>query len=163
MTPPEVSTVLRARLAQEIRDDATALSRIVAVMEGLLRLPPSEAVPLALAFELERYFTCIETTMTRVLRVLDGEVPEGPAWHGEVLRLAATAVPGVRPPFVDRGSLRVLRDLLAFRHFARHGYDADINPNRVSDLARAAVALCPDIVRSAIAFADFLTQTTAPR
>lgn len=45
MTPPEVSVVLRSRLAQEIRDDAMALERIAATMEALLRLPPSDAVP----------------------------------------------------------------------------------------------------------------------
>jgi hypothetical protein len=160
MSPPEVSAVLRSRLAQEIRDDATALSRIAAAMEALLRLAPSEAVPLALAFELERYFTCVETTMTRVLRTLDGEVPEGPNWHGEVLRLAATAVPTVRPAFVDRSALPGLRDLLSFRYFARHGYHADIDPIRVGDLARAAVTLCPDLLKSSHAFADFLAEQT---
>lgn len=158
MTPPEVSAVLRSRLAQEIRDDATALARIAATIESLLQLPHSAAVPLALAFELERYYTCVETTTVRVLRTLDGDVPEGPAWHGEVLRLAATAVPGVRPAFVARPSLPALRDLLSFRHFARHGYDADINPNRVGDLARTAVALCPQLVTSSQEFADFLAS-----
>lgn len=160
MEPREIAAVIRSRLAQEIRDDATALARIAAVIESLLRLPHSEAVPLALAFELERYYTCVETTTARVLRTLDGEVPHGPSWHSEVLRLAATAVPGLRPPFVARSSLPVLRDLLSFRHFARHGYDADIIPSRVSELARASVALCADLVESSNKFADFLTDAS---
>jgi hypothetical protein len=80
---------------------------------------------LALAFEVERFYTAVESALVRCLRALDGDVPAGANWHLEVLRAASVALPGGRPRLVSAEAVADLRELLKFRHLARHGYEQE--------------------------------------
>ena len=90
---------------------------------------------LALAFEVERYYTAVEATLSRALRGLDGDVPARPGSHQEILRAAGVAVAGLRPALVPAEAATDLRELLKFRHLARHGYDAEPDLPRMVDHA----------------------------
>ena len=80
---------------------------------------------LALAFEVERFYTAVESLLARVLRALDGDVPSGSNWHLELLRAACVEVEGCRPAVVSRAVENDLRELLKFRHLTRHGYERE--------------------------------------
>ena len=100
---------------------------------------------LALAFEIERFYTAVEATLVRVLDGLDGEAPRGAHWHTELLRAASVPLPGLRPELISPGVAGSLRDLLGFRHFARHAYDAEPNPVRIDELAATIAPLVADL------------------
>jgi hypothetical protein len=88
-----------------------------------------------MAFEIERWYTAVESLFVRILRTLEGEVPTGPAHHRELLRVASLAVEPLRPALIPPTAEGDLRELLGFRHFARHAYDVEPEPARMLEHA----------------------------
>jgi hypothetical protein len=139
MSPTEIALVVRLRAAAQLDDDIAALEKLAAAVVAL-REPAADARDewmraLALAFEVERYYTAVEATLARLLRVLDGDVPAGPSSHQEILRASSVAIDGGRPALLGGEALVELRELLKFRHLARHGYEADPDLVRMTEHA----------------------------
>lgn len=116
---------------------------------------------LALAFQLERFYTAVESLLTRILRTLDGDVPEGADSHRELLRAAGVPVTGLRPALFPAEILDALRELLSFRHYARHGYDSVPKLVRVEELAATAATVHTALERTLAAFEDSLRDEPA--
>jgi hypothetical protein len=91
-----------------------------------------------------------------ILRSLDGDVPAGSMWHQEILRAAGVAVEGMRPEILSSRAMRGMTELLRFRHFARHPYDAPLDPAPL-DPARV-----DDVVAIALDLRDPLTSDVRP-
>lgn len=144
MSPTEVAEVVRARLAAQLDDDIQVLERLASAIRRLLtRTDDSQQEWLrvrALSFEIERWYTAIESTLERALRGLDGATPEGRSWHEDLLRNAGLVVDGFRPALVSREAVEGLREVMRFRHYARHGYDREPIVDRVDELGRVALA-----------------------
>jgi len=144
LSPIEVASVVRARLATELEDDLRALDRLAsAIREMLARSQDVKQEWLrvrALSFEIERWYTAVEATLERCVRILDGSIPEGRSWHDELLRAAGLAIAGFRPALVSQRAVESLREVMRFRHFARHGYDREPDANRVDELGRVTLA-----------------------
>ena len=144
MSPNEVAEIVRARLAAQLDEDLRALERLASDIVRLsTRTSDSEHEWLrvrALSFEIERWYTAIESTLERALRGLDGTSPEGRSWHEDLLRNAGLAVEGFRPALVSSDAVEGLREVMRFRHFARHGYDREPDVDRVDELGRVALA-----------------------
>lgn len=153
MSPAEVARTLRLRLSAELREDLSAIERRGESVVALGRATSSEPAEvarlraLALAFELERFYTAVESTLERAILGLDGQLPKGERWHAELLRAAAVALPDLRPALLSKASAGALRDLLAFRHFARHAYDVEPEPARLAELAIQVETLVPELRR----------------
>lgn len=144
MSPIEIARAVRLRLAAELNGDRAALASLAASIVELVRAAGGDVagVPmrtLAVAFQLERFYTALEGLLSRVLRTLDGDVPVGPEWHNDLLRAASVAVEGLRPALIPSEAVPLMRELLGFRHYARHGYDTTPEPRRVDDVASIAV------------------------
>ncbi len=141
MAPHDVSRALRVRLSAELRLDLASVERRALAVAGLAASPPHEDETiahmrsLALAFELERFYTAVESSLERAIQGLDGAVPRGAHWHAELLHAASVAVPGFRPALLTAESAGAMRELLSFRHFARHSYDAEPDGKRLVELA----------------------------
>jgi hypothetical protein len=79
----------------------------------------------------------------------------GEHWHRALLADAALELTGVRPPLVAEE--RDWEELLAFRHFLRHAYAADLDATRlrknVACLERALAATAP-LLREALAMLE---------
>ena len=89
------------------------------------------AVEQALAFEVERYYTGLEALLVRLLGEFDGEVPEGPRRHQQILHAAVLAPEPCRPALVPPEIEGDLRELMGFRHLARHAYEVEPDPERM--------------------------------
>jgi len=140
LTPPEVARAIKLRLASELVDDRASLDDLARSVSALLD-PAADARDewmrsLALAFQVERWYTAAEATLARTLRALDGDVPSGPSWHQELLRAAAASIDGGRPAVLPRDALSEMGELLKFRHLARHGYEATPEPLRMIEHGR---------------------------
>jgi hypothetical protein len=129
------------RLLAELEGDRASLGRLASSITELLAQSPDAGTmrALALAFQLERFYTAVEGVLGRVLRTLDGDVPSGRDWHSDLLRAASVPVEGLRPAVIPLQIVSDLRDLLGFRHYARHGYDTPPETKRVEDLATVAL------------------------
>jgi hypothetical protein len=68
---------------------------------------------LALAFQLERFYTAVESVLSRILRTIDGDVPAGVYSHAEILRAASVEVEGLRPAVLTEEATDLLRELSA--------------------------------------------------
>ncbi|MGO8997367.1 MAG: hypothetical protein ACLQVI_28965 [Polyangiaceae bacterium] len=139
MSPAEIAVAVRLRLAGELNDDIVALDKLASTAAAL-QVPARDARDdwmraLALAFEVERYYTAVEATLTRLLRALDGDVPTGPSSHQEILRASSVAIDGGRPVLLGPDVFAELRELLKFRHLARHGYESEPDLVRMVDHA----------------------------
>ena len=55
---------------------------------------------------------------------------------------------GLRPELISAAAASSLRDLLGFRHFARHAYDAEPNGARVDELAASVAAIAADLAHT---------------
>ena len=143
MSPAEVAETVRVKLAAQIDEDLDALKHLSGNITRLTERsddPDREWLRVrALSFELERWYTAMESTIDRALRQLDGEAPEGRSWHDELLRAAAVALAGLRPALISHEAAEALREVMRFRHFARHGYDREPDGDRVDELARVAL------------------------
>jgi hypothetical protein len=110
------------RLRAEIRSDRNTWS---ARVEELRRLDLTRGEPGALAqaaVALHHGYGAVESALERVARSLEGSLPTGRDWHVALLENMSLDIEGVRPRVLSDESLRLLRSLLAFRHFFRHAY-----------------------------------------
>ncbi len=96
------------------------------------------------AWDLHHAYTALEAVLERVLRLVDGVIPEGPASHVE---LAALEVEGLRPALFGADAKPGLHELRSFRHFVRHGYAVELDAARLRALAATAAALRPLLAR----------------
>ena len=163
MSPHEVAEVVRARLAAQLEEDLRALERLASAIRQLLtRTNDSQHEWLrvrALSFEIERWYTAIESTLERALRSLDGSTSEGQRWHEDLLRNAGLAVDGYRPALVSPQAIEALREVMRFRHFARHGYDREPDIGRVDELGRVALAAHEACAASLCELRSWLTRS----
>jgi hypothetical protein len=162
VSPIEVAHALRLRLAAELVEDRAALDALAAAVARLLPPAADERGEwmrgLALAFEIERFYTAVEATLARVLRALDGEVPSGSGWHQDLLRAAAVEVKGGRPALVSQAAVRELRELLKFRHLARHGYESEPELGRMTEHAARVLRIQPEMALTFGAVDAWLTR-----
>jgi len=149
VSPAEAAATVRRRLASELSRERKALDRLASQIQSLRDPAPDPRGEwmraLALAFEVERYYTAVESLLARLLRTLDGSIPSGHAWHLELLSAAAARVDDGRPPLIGEEALEDLREVLKFRHLARHGYETEPELRRMEEhaerVARAHAAL----------------------
>jgi hypothetical protein len=160
MSPTEIAAAVRLKLAAQLDQDLGGIERLADAVRRLeVRTDDPDREWLrtrALSFEIERWYTAVEATIERVLRQIDGTAPEGRGWHDELLRSAAVAVQGLRPSVISGDSVEALREVMRFRHFARHGYDRDPDADRVDELARVAVAAHALCTASLSSFREWL-------
>jgi hypothetical protein len=122
------------RLRAEIRSDRNTWS---ARVEELRRLDLTRGEPGALAqaaVALHHGYGAIESALERVARSLEGSLPAGRDWHVALLENMSLDIEGVRPRILSDESLRLLRRLLAFRHFFRHAYAVSLEAPRLEML-----------------------------
>jgi hypothetical protein len=135
LSPSEIATAVRWRLASDIETEWASQGRVaerIATLRSRLESDPEDWIlAAAMAFEIERWYTAVESLLVRILRTLEGDVPTGPAHHREVLRVASLAVEPLRPALVPPAAETDLRELLGFRLFARHAYDVEPEPVRM--------------------------------
>jgi hypothetical protein len=158
MSPSEVAHAIRARLAAELEAELQSLEDLAASIAEMGAQPSTRMHALALAFQLERYSTGAEALLSRALRTMDGDVPSGGSSHQEILLAASVAIEGLRPAIVSNQVFVSLRDLLAFRHYARHGYDIEPRSERVGEIAGTLLQMHPVLVACVRGFAAWLSR-----
>lgn len=105
---------------------------------------------MSIAMSLHHCYSASEAAIERVIRHFDKEMPKGRDSHVELLKRAASEMPGIRPAIISKKTLAGLRKLLSFRHVVRHAYeDFDY------DLARENVPVAREAIRR---FVEEMTQ-----
>jgi hypothetical protein len=139
------------RLRAEVRSDREAVSRWFDDLAALTlgtdspRSTLAQAALAQAAWALHHAYSGIEAILERTMRTIEGSLPEGPDSHKAVLDAAALTIEGVREPLLSRPTVAALHDLRAFRHFVRHAYAVELDPERLADLQRRSAELRPGL------------------
>jgi hypothetical protein len=146
------------RLRAEIQNDRSAWSARVDEL-GPIDLSGGDPGSLAqAAVALHHGYGAIESALERVARSVEGGLPMGRDWHVALLESMALDIEGVRPRVLSPESLRLLRTLLAFRHFFRHAYAVSLEVPRLEALRADMLALRAPLERDLDALDEHLAR-----
>lgn len=151
-----------SRLLGEVRHEREAIERQADEVKSLapkLQRQPDRASLALIAVDLHGYYTALETLFERVARAIDGEVPVGIESHRELVEQMAADIPPLRPAVISTGTRGWLHVLRSFRHFFRHAYAVDLDPQRLSEHSDALLERHPTLCDELDAFLAFVERT----
>ncbi|MCB9421523.1 MAG: hypothetical protein H6667_17090 [Ardenticatenaceae bacterium] len=90
----------------------------------------------AAALSLHGFYSGTERILEWIARQVDGTLPQGPAWHRELLDQMTLDVPGVRPPVLQKDTAKQLEEYLGFRHVVRNLYTWELDTTKVKRLIK---------------------------
>jgi len=157
---PEPRTLSRlSRLLADTARDAEALDARHAELRG--QIPrwtesPTRADLVVAAVDVHAWYTGLETLLERVARLLDEDVPTGPAWHAELLAQMRVEVPAVRPAVLPEGAVPDLEELRKFRHFFRNAYAVELDAELVRAQAERVLAIHAEVASALRTFTAHL-------
>ncbi len=114
-----------AALQALVEDELVALRRVVEEMEEVLagrKQAPTRIELRAMGSLLHEFYNGVERIFERIVVGMGEGLPQGSAWHTDLLAQMATAREGRRPVVIDEPLRARLKDYLDFRHFFRHAY-----------------------------------------
>jgi hypothetical protein len=127
MSPTEVRVIV---LRAEIERDWQQVKRHAETCAATdPRLGTPEAALVALS--LDHAYEAFEQMLCRIERALRLPERSGQHWHRRLLADATEPLPGVRPAIVPKSAERAWEELLGFRHFLRHAYAVELDPERL--------------------------------
>ena len=149
--------LLAERLHQEVTDLAQVVDRVEKAMSAARQHPDESGFYLdSVALNLHDFYAGLERALRRIAAVVDGSVPDGPAWHRDLLRQMSVAVPKVRPRVLSAEVAGALDEYLRFRHVVRNVYAFQFDPERLGYLVRQLRPTFKQAEAELLAFADFL-------
>lgn len=90
----------------------------------------------AAALSLHGFYSGTERILEWIARQIDGALPQGPAWHRELLEQMMLDVPGVRPSVLQKDTVKQLEAYLGFRHVVRNLYTWELDTTKVERLIK---------------------------
>jgi hypothetical protein len=128
-----------ASLKDKINVDIENLDRVFEELPSHEILPQLSTLELAgVATLLHNFYNGIENILKRILFEKEISIPQGDAWHKDLLNLA------VKENILSSQMKIELGEFLAFRHFFSHAYALDLYAGRMEPLVKTA----PDIYES---------------
>ena len=148
-------------LARRIEREIDALDRAAATVERHWQLAPTaadeDAYLNSVALGLHSWYSGLERIFEAIAIELDGGLPEGDAWHAELVRQMTLDISPTRPSVLNDEVVGQLDEYLRFRHLIRNIYATNLDPRRVGELVRTLPSLWTAVKTQLEAFASFLT------
>ena len=118
-----------------LNDDLAAIGKLNTRLD---RLAEAIATPAAdddcvwaAAMALHHLYNAIEHMFEKIVRAFGEPIPGQARWHQELLAVMLVPTDEARPAVIAPELRSTLQQLLSFRHFVRHSYDAAVNPQHV--------------------------------
>ena len=142
--------VLEAGLRARVRD----ISRIGSRIEERLGTFAQRAEGIdSMGYQLHNLYGAFEQLFEEVARFFENQIDEA-RYHADMLRRMQLEIEGIRPALLAAETASDLDELRRFRHLFRHAYTADLDSDKVADLAAKAVRIQRDFTQD---FERFLT------
>lgn len=109
------------------------------------------------AFYLNQLYSGYERIFEEVAGVFENTI-DSIHLHKSLLERMRLSIEGVRPALTGEETFRCLNELRAFRHFFRHAYDTDLEPEKVALVMKKALRLKDLWTRDCRAFTEFLRK-----
>lgn len=118
-----------------------------------------EARAAFVALSLDHAYQAFETFLVRLERALGLPERHGVSWHVALLADAMTPVPGLRPAVYPTTVQLEWNELLRFRHFLRHAYAVELDPQRLAQNRDRLVRAIEGTRAHVLALLDALAST----
>jgi hypothetical protein len=149
MTARAIDRASATRLAAELRDEVAQVDKVVGHLREALAKRGLEAQDVVTVHGVgglvHDFYTGIEKALARTAPALNGALPQGDAWHRELLHAMTLDLPGLRPAVFHAETERILVEYLKFRHLYRNMYGFSLDWSRVRTLAQGAVDAWPRV------------------
>lgn len=96
--------------------------------------PSSEDKSVHLAYELHNLYCAYEDLFKEIAKTFENEIENVSQFHKDLLTRMQLNIISIRPAIISGESFDILSELLAFRHVFRHGYNYNLNPQKISAL-----------------------------
>jgi uncharacterized protein YutE (UPF0331/DUF86 family) len=90
---------------------------------------------------LHNFYNGVENIVKQVFLAKGLAMPEGPAWHRDLLTSAEAR------QILTHATTEALKQYLAFRHFFSHAYALELDPERMEPLVARACDILQAVVR----------------
>jgi hypothetical protein len=148
---------LVSRIHQELDEIRHVLSRINEGWERARRSNDDYYVD-GVALNLHGFYAGFERIFVRIAEVIDGDLPQGEAWHLLLLQQMMDELPNVRPAVISIEVGNMLNEYRGFRHIVRNVYTYKLDPAKVGKLVLSAQTTFTKLNAELLAFASFLEQ-----
>ena len=102
-------------LLKEIEVDCAVIA--AAARKARVRLgEPSGGRLEACAYELARLYNCFEKILERICRGFENHFDKRDDYHERLIQRLALELPGIRPEFIPKTGISIVRELKGFRH-----------------------------------------------
>ncbi len=85
----------------------------------------------SLAYQLHNLYCAFEDLMKIVATEFENRISERADWHIQMLRRMTEQIPTIRPALFSQESFPLLDELRAFRHWFRHAYSYEVEPDKL--------------------------------
>lgn len=127
--------VLANRIRHELMLLETIVTRCEHAMERSTQNPDDRDLYLAAAaLHLHDFYSGTERVLETIANTLDGAIPEGRAWHRDLLTQMTLDLPDIRPPVLTAETAQALDEYLRFRHVVRNVYAFHLENEKVAPL-----------------------------
>jgi hypothetical protein len=148
---------LVSRIHQELDEIRHVLLRINEGWERARRSNDDYYID-GVALNLHGFYAGFERIFVRIAEVIDGDLPQGEAWHLLLLQQMLDEVPNVRPAVISIEAGNMLNEYRGFRHIVRNVYTYKLDPAKVGKLVLSAQTTFTKLNAELLAFASFLEQ-----
>jgi len=135
-----VETARLAALCAVIDQDLRAIDRWDAEVDAASPALDSEQAGFRdlapIAYALHNIYNALENTFEQISRTFENHVTDPAQWHKELLSKMFLEIPHVRPAVLPEPLRAHLGDLRGFCHVLRHGYDFELDAEKLARLVR---------------------------
>ncbi len=124
------TAILKAEIDSRERDIDRIYERIEQ-RTGIFR-QTAEGVD-SMAYQIHNLYSVFKQLFETVVHFFENRLEEE-RYHIDLLRRMCLEIDGIRPTLVSDDAFDLLDELRRFRHFFRHAYTAELNPEKLDDL-----------------------------
>ena len=122
--------ILKAEIDSRERDIHDVYVRIENRRESFRDTPEGMD---SMAYQIHNLYSAFEQLFETVVRFFENRLEEE-RYHVDLLRRMRLEIDDIRPALVSGEAFELLDELRRFRHFFRHAYTAELNPQILEDL-----------------------------
>ena len=149
--------VLAQRVGDDLEDIERSVRRSERAWQAAQRAEDDQDMFIdSAALNLHGFYAGIERLFEAIALQLDGALPQGEAWHRDLLEQMTFDLSGVRSPVINLEVSHNLDEYWRFRHVVRNIYAEHLDPHRIGDLVAKLQPLWPQLKAELIRFAEFL-------
>ena len=149
--------VLQRRIARELMELERTAETVDRHWRGAtLAASDQDAYLNSVALSLHAWYAGLERLLEAIAVEYDGGLPQGEAWHAELLRQMAFDLTPTRPAVLTDDVVAMLEEYRKFRHLIRNIYAANLDPKRMGGLVHDLPALWLEVRAQIEAFSSFL-------